>query len=384
MEQYLVKDILVGSRFSKNIFLDGQFILATPEIAFSQELKDTLILWNYKVIYSAGELISPPPVEPAPVPASDPQSKLAPATASRPGMSPEDEKTKQAEKFYETFVEYLRPIFELARAGNGVNFQSLATKVQEACVFVHEDRHLLHRLQKAFTSEEDYLASHGVRCMLISLLIGHYLKLPDSRLVELGVAALMHEIGLSKISQSVYLNENPTPAEWKSLHLHPLVGYNILKKSNFPLSVSLVALEHHERENGSGYPQKLVSEKISLYSKIVAVACSYETLSAKRPNSHSHDGHTSALEVLKNQDKRYNETVVKALLYALSLYPVGLYVLLSNKKKGQVIDVNPENPRFPIVELLGEFTPDGKSITVQTSSAGVSISGPLPKEEVGF
>jgi HD-GYP domain-containing protein (c-di-GMP phosphodiesterase class II) len=186
-----------------------------------------------------------------------------------------------------------------------------------------------------------------------------------------------------KISPKVYLKkEELTPNEWKMLSLHPLLGYKLLKGFGFPLAVSLVALEHHERENGSGYPQKLTADKISLYSKIVAVACSYEAFTTDRPYRDGRDRHTGMLDLLKNNGKQYNDTIVKALLYSLSLYPVGLYVQLSNKKKGQVVDVNPENPRFPIVQLLGEVTPDGKHITIQTADGGISISGLLSKDEV--
>jgi HD-GYP domain-containing protein (c-di-GMP phosphodiesterase class II) len=188
-----------------------------------------------------------------------------------------------------------------------------------------------------------------------------------------------------KISPKVYLKkEELTPDEWKMIMLHPLLGYKLLKSFDFPLAVSLVALEHHERENGSGYPQKLTSEKISLYSKIVAVACSYESLTADRPYQLDRAARADMHDLFKNTGKAYNDTVVKALLYSLSLYPIGLYVQLSNKKKGQVVGVNPENPRFPIVQLLGEFTPDGRPITIQTASGGVSISGLLSKDEVGF
>ena len=84
---------------------------------------------------------------------------------------------------------------------------------------------------------------------------------------------------------------------------------------------------------------------------------------------------------MKNQGKQYDETVIRALLFSLSLYPIGLYVLLSNNKLGQVIDVNPENPKFPIVQIYGELKIDGKPKIVETSEYGVTIARPLTKEE---
>lgn len=84
---------------------------------------------------------------------------------------------------------------------------------------------------------------------------------------------------------------------------------------------------------------------------------------------------------MKNQGKQYDETIIRALLFSVSLYPIGLYVVLSNNKIGQVVDVNPENPKFPIVQLYKELKPDGKPKVVETSEYGLSIARPLTKEE---
>jgi hypothetical protein len=91
------------------------------------------------------------------------------------------------------------------------------------------------------------------------------------------------------------------------------------------------------------------------------------------------------MELMKNEGKQYDDTIIRALVYSLSIYPIGLYVMLSNGKKGQVIDINPENPRYPIVQVFGELLPDGKNKTVQTSSDGINISRPLsPSETEGL
>jgi HD-GYP domain-containing protein (c-di-GMP phosphodiesterase class II) len=231
--------------------------------------------------------------------------------------------------------------------------------------------------------DKNYLTSHSVRSTIISIVIGTYLKLPPHRLIELGVAALLHEIGMFKLPPQTYLSNRPlSPQERKAIIKHPILGFNVLKSFDFPLVISLAALEHHERENGSGYPQGINGEKISLYAKIISVACSYEALSSKRPHKEAKDGYTGMLELLKNEGKQYDETIVRALVFSLSIYPIGLYVLLSSGKKGQVVDVNPENPRYPIVQIFGEFTPDGKNKNAQTSQDGLSIVRPLTREEI--
>ena len=198
------------------------------------------------------------------------------------------------------------------------------------------------------------------------------------------MAALLHEIGMIKLPSHMYLSNRPLqPNEQKAILSHPVLGYNLLKSFGFPLTVNVAALEHHERENGSGYPRNLPGNRISLYAKIIAVACSYEALSAQRPHKEAKDGYTGMLELLKNEGKQYDDTVVRALVFSLSIYPIGLYVLLSSGRKGQVVDVNPENPKFPIVQVFGELTPDGKNKILETSQDGISIVRPLTREEIG-
>jgi len=195
---------------------------------------------------------------------------------------------------------------------------------------------------------------------------------------------VLHEVGMLKLPVQAYVSTRPlNEQERKAILRHPLFGFSMLKSLDIPLAISLAALEHHERENGSGYPQHLSGEKISLYSKIIAVACSYEALSSKRPHKEAKDGYTGMLELLKNEGKQYDDTIVRALVFSLSIYPIGLYVLLSSGKKGQVVDVNPENPRFPIVQIFGEFNTDGKNKTAQTSQDGLTIVRPLTREEIG-
>ncbi len=176
-------------------------------------------------------------------------------------------------------------------------------------------------------------------------------------------------------------NKILSPVEKNAILTHPVISYNILREFSFPLNICLGVLEHHERENGEGYPRKLSRDKISIYAKIIAVACSYEAVTAPRPYKEARDAYTGIIDIMKNEGKQYDETIIRALLFCLSLYPIGLYVLLSNDKIGQVVDVNPENPKYPIVQIDGEIKTDGKPKVIETSEYSIYIKRPLTKEE---
>ena len=389
MNDFTVKDIKPNSYFSKPVYLDKAFVLTTPEIPFSDDLLKLLDKWNFKTIYSEGEA-SDEYIRNTGI--SETSANVSAGTGSGIGtvaaisQQSDIDKLKKAGDFYTGFLFYVENMFVKASVSDELDEKIVTEKIKEIAEYIKEDRRFLMRILKDFEPAEgkNYLATHSVRTTILSMVIGTYLKLPTYRLIELGVAALMHEAGMLKLPSNIYLSQRAlNPVEQKAILTHPVLGYSMLKSFNFPLPVCLAALEHHERERGTGYPRQIPGEKISLYSKIIAVTCSYEALSSKRPHKEAKDGYTGMLELLKNEGKQYDDTIVKALVLSLSIYPIGLYVLLSNGKKGQVVDVNPENPRFPIVQIFDEFTPDGKIKTMQTAPDVLTIVRPLKRMEIG-
>jgi HD-GYP domain-containing protein (c-di-GMP phosphodiesterase class II) len=379
MKEFLVKDLQNSNYFfSKPVFLDKSFIIVTPEMSLTPDMCNMLVKWNYKSVNSDGA--------PQNEYGSDSSATVAAASATIELSQQSDaDKLEKAEEFYSGLLFYVENIFIRATVSDELDFKNITEKIKDIVEYIKEDRRFLMRIlrNKEPAPDKNYLATHSVRSTIISIIIGTYLKLPNYRLIELGVAALVHEAGMLKLPSAIYLSQRQlTPQEQKAIITHPILGYSMLKSLAFPLPICLAALEHHERENATGYPRNLTSDKISLYAKIIAVACSYEALSSKRPHKEAKDGYTGMLELLRNEGKRYDETVVKALVVSLSIFPIGLYVLLSNGKKAQVVDVNPENPRFPIVQVFGDYTPDGKLKTLQTEPNVLNIVRPLNRSEI--
>jgi HD-GYP domain-containing protein (c-di-GMP phosphodiesterase class II) len=381
MSSFIVKDIPPDSYFSKPVYIDKQFIITAPEMPFTEELKKTVTAWGVKEVTSDGENGKEY--------FSQISNKASEAEPAGGNNLSDGDHLGRAEAFYREFQQYMEALFTQIAVTGELDFKNVAEKVKEACDVIREDRRYLLRVIEnpggnRQADSRNYLAAHAVTSMIISVIIGAYLKLPSHRLIELGVAALFHEVGMLKLPPQIYLSKRTlSPQERKAILTHPILSYNMLKSFGFPLIIGLAALEHHERENGEGYPRKLTGDKISLYAKIIAVACSYEALTNARPHRDAKDGYSGMLDLLKNVGKQYDDTAVRALVYSLSIYPIGLYVLLSNGRKGQVVDVNPENPRYPIVQILGELTPDNKNKTVETSPDSLTIVRPLLREEMG-
>ena len=295
-----------------------------------------------------------------------------------------ENKEKRAEKFYKSFLTYTESLFNGFTARNELDFESIQKRSKMLCEFVRLDRnHIVYAMQTAEPYKNPHV-SHSVRSCIIAVIIGTYLKLPRHQLIELGIAGLLCNISVLNLSGRIYTSSEGglnllkagTDMEKKLLYVHPIHANKALKSLNFPLSICEAVLQHHELEDGSGFPQQLKGDAIGLYGKILVVAVFYEVFSMEHIDGEK-CGHSGIIQILKNGGI-FDVSVIRALVNSISIYPVGIYVLLSNGKRGQVADIDQENPRFPTVKILGKESPNG---IVKTSDE-LSIVRPLTSEEV--
>jgi HD-GYP domain-containing protein (c-di-GMP phosphodiesterase class II) len=344
MADYSVEGLIPKQFFSQPVYLDRRFVLAAPEMAITAALKEALQEWGFKTVQSEGEAREECPPEKA-VPGDPTPAAGAEYTDSLKGL--ESEQLKKAGAFYMDFQGYVAQLFTQMSTYISPNYNKMAGKIRELCDAVKYDRrYLLRVLRSAEPADSDpaasYLVSHTVKSTILTIIIGSYLKLASHRLIELGIAALLHEAGMLSLPSEIYTSTGAlSPEEQRGILSHPLLGYKLLKSFDLPLAVIIPALEHHERENGEGYPRRLTGNKISLYSKIVAVACSYEAQTSTRPYKMTKDSFSGMVDMLKNERKQYDDTVIRALVFSLS-----------DGRKGQAADVNPGGGH--IVRPLGK------------------------------
>ncbi len=380
MKEIPVARLSANTYFDQPVYLDAQYILASPDTPLTAELADRLKRWGYGVVYSDGE----PQGTPTYLNAAGEEGAV-PATATLDHHIKEQKLLEASRRFYFTALSFLTDRFKKFHSSNKLDLDEITDRVKEMIQAIKANRDFALRLKEFEHPVDNYLPLHSLNSALLSLAIGDLLKLPPHRLIELGIATLLHDIGMVKIPESLYTNPKTlTPQEQKMMRAHTILGYRILKGFSLSESIALPALEHHERLNGSGYPQGLTGERIALYSRVVAVTCSYDAMVSPRPFKRSSGGHDALLELLKSGKRLYDERAVRALIYCLSLYPLGSLVLLSNNLRARVVKPNPATPRFPQVQLLAD--PSGRrlaeQIFVQTSELdGVTIQRELTPQE---
>jgi HD-GYP domain-containing protein (c-di-GMP phosphodiesterase class II) len=372
LEDFDIKNIVPGNYFTESLYLDDGFVLTVPETPVGNALLKLLNKWEFGSVRTGG-------TQQNFYMSSDKAKRKTAASYLNDGN-----KLVEAEAFFNGFLSFTTNMFSRASQSGKLPYHEIAEKVREVVEEVKNNRRFLLQIQQDVKLQmEGYLASHAVRSTIISIVVGMQLKLPSHRLIELGIAALVHEIGMIKLPPQIYESKGDLSAKDKEiLYLHPYLGYEFLKENNFPIGISIVAMEHHERENGTGYPRKLSGEKINLYSKIVSAVCTFEAITANRPYKEAQDGFEGIIALLKNQGQGYNDSVIKALVQALSVYPIGTYVLLSNNQRARVVDANPLSPRFPVVQIVEITGADGKNPVIETSPGSLHIIRTLTKEEM--
>jgi len=376
MNAIALKDLKPKTFFSKPLFLDEGFVLLAPETPVDEGLIKRMTQWEFREARTEGKPLQEAARE------EETAGGGEAATAVVPDGADDKEKIQRVLAFYKDFASYMEGLYTRYVTKTELDYKGLVERMKELCEVTAEDKRFLLRAQSLAPQHPNYLVSHAVRTSVYSIVLGQTLKLPPFRLIVLGSAAALHEIGMVRLPPQLYMaGRLLSPQERKSITAHPVLGYNLLKEKQVPLEVCLAALEHHERMNGSGYPRALTGEKISLYAKIIMVACSFDAVTADRPYKAAKDGYSGMVDIIKNEGKQYDDLVIRALVYSLSIYPIGTQVMLTSGKRAVVIDVNPDNPRYPIVQVLGARSPDGKELVVRTSETSVRVLRPLTKEE---
>ena len=201
---------------------------------------------------------------------------------------------------------------------------------------------------------DNYTYNHSVEVCIYSLIIGLKLKYTRTQLFELGLGALLHDVGKSKIPLNIINKPGILDKkEYSMIQSHPELGYEILRLNpNIPLLSAHVALQHHERQNGSGYPRRISKDKIHSYGYIVGIADMFHAIISEklyRPNFSLKE----AIEILiSTKDTLFPASYVDAFLQGVAFYPNGYKVKVNSGDIALVIGqgITPLTPILKVIE----------------------------------
>jgi HD-GYP domain-containing protein (c-di-GMP phosphodiesterase class II) len=209
----------------------------------------------------------------------------------------------------------------------------------------------------------DITRSHLVNTAIFSTVLARGLNFQENDLVRVCAAGLLHDIGLSAIDQEILKKDvnRLSKRDIEVVQTHPLLGYNLILNADPRLEdIATAILQHHERGDGSGYPQKITENQILPMAKILALADTYTALIHPRDHRDALIPPLGLQELIKQESKCFSRPLMKTLIETISLYPAGCYVKLNNGEIARVIRTNPKYPNRPEVEII--FDIGGKRI----------------------
>ncbi|WP_245690213.1 HD-GYP domain-containing protein [Sporolituus thermophilus] len=199
--------------------------------------------------------------------------------------------------------------------------------------------------------KSEYLFMHSVNVGLFAIAIGMAMGLEEEELILLGMGGLLHDYGKTRVPPQI-LNKNG-PLSWKEfcqVKEHAAIGYNLLRlEERLDHRVKLMALQHHERCDGRGYPWGITGSEIHPLAKIVAVADVYDALTTDRVYRPRMEPYQAIAIINQGIGSQFDEVVVRAFNQVAVPYNIGNVVTLDNGLRGAVIRINTSQPARPVV-----------------------------------
>jgi len=274
-----------------------------------------------------------------------------------------EEEKNNVKVLYQRAQAYLQDVHEKVNKNETIDIDSAISIIHNVMELHYDLDAEIYQMTVDFGHGDDYFFAHAINTAIYAVRIGQRLGYTEKVLMILGVSALLCDIGMFKIPDTVLNKQGKlTQQEIDLIKKHPQFSQNILLpfSREYPDVVEMV-LEHQERENGQGYPRGLKGSEIMESAKIIGICDSYEAMTHNRPHKKALMQTDSIRELIGSKNQLFSPRIIKTFLDEISIFPVGSYVRLNNKHIGRVIATNRSNPLKPTIKIL--FDEKGKAFS---------------------
>jgi len=253
-----------------------------------------------------------------------------------------------AKRTYARSVSATKDVINSVRLGQSPNIRKIKRVVQGIVDQILADETSLVGLT-TLRDYDDYTFTHSVNVCIFSVALGRRLGLTRLQLYDLGLAALFHDIGKSRVPLEI-LNKPDllSDEEWSRLSAHPWLGllalFQVKEQQEFPYRAMIVAYEHHMKRDATGYPRSLRTSEMGFYSRVVAVADGFDAATTRRSYQEAMDPAAVLNQMREHTRRGLDPVIVKAFVNLTGIYPVGTFVVLDTFELAIVhsANANPE------------------------------------------
>lgn len=265
--------------------------------------------------------------------------------------------TVDLQNLYLKGISATKTIMETAAEGKSIKKQDVSKLLDPFIQEVKREKNIT-KLLTVLQAKDDYTYQHTIHIGLLSMTIGGWLGLEGKELHDLMLAGTLHDIGKSLIPLDILTKPGPlNAAEFEIMKQHPGLGYDILNRSgDYEESLKFGVLQHHERINGSGYPNHLTGKEIHLFARIIAIADVYHALTSDRVYKKKLNSYTALEHLYRNKDA-FDSEIVFLFIDKMLACLQSCSLVLSNGMLGDVILINNEYIASPLIKIKdkGEF-----------------------------
>ena len=307
--------------------------------------------------------------------APPPPASPAPALPARVDLASE---LGRARKLYEESRGKMRAMFAEARLGRAIDPEAAGSLVEDIAASLQRNPWALISVTRLKNSDE-YTYMHSVAVCALMIALGRQLHLPEEQVREAGTAGLLHDLGKARIAPGI-LNKagKLSEREFEHIKTHPRQGWDMLRQVRGISDAALdVCLHHHEKMDGTGYPDGLAGESISLFARMGAVCDVYDAITSNRPYKKGWDPGESLRNMARWTGSHLDAKVFGAFVKSVGIYPVGSLVRLESGLMGVVIEQGDASLLTPRVRTF--FCPKSRAYV---EPALVDLARPGNKDRI--
>jgi HD-GYP domain-containing protein (c-di-GMP phosphodiesterase class II) len=203
-------------------------------------------------------------------------------------------------------------------------------------------------------SADDYTFTHCVNVSILSMSLGRQMGFGKNTVHDLGVGAILHDIGKTCVPVKILKKPGPLSArEFEEMRKHSVLGGELLLDTkNIKDESRHVVLQHHEKYNGTGYPGRKEGHRIHVFARIAAVADVYDAMTSNRVYQKSLPPDIALQKMYMLREVHFEPSIVERLIKCLGIYPIGTLVELNTGEVAVVTSTNPNNPVKPGILVL--------------------------------